>query len=233
MVGQRYGRGVSTDRCLNKRLEGNMKWNLNRGGMLSAQEMKNHINVLELLAIKLAIQLFSKTLKHKAIHLQVGNMVALTYQLKMGGIQNLKLVQWEKEIWDHLLQYGITLTAEYLPRKLNVTADWESRNNSDSSEWKLALQSFQRICQLRGTLEIDLFVSILSHQIKTCFSWRPDHWASQQMPSNKICFYGFPPFCMIPKVLSKALKDKVPKMILITPTGPSQLWYPEAIRMSI
>ena len=33
----------------------------------------------------------------------------------------------------------------------NVTADWESRNNSDSSEWKLAPQSFQRICQLRET----------------------------------------------------------------------------------
>ena len=51
---------------------------ISTGGMLSAQEMKNHINVLELLVIKLAIQTFSKTLKHKAINLQVDNMVALT-----------------------------------------------------------------------------------------------------------------------------------------------------------
>ena len=84
--------------------------------------MKNHINVLELLAIKLAIQTFSKILKHKVIHLQIRNMVALT--LKMEGTHNLKLVQLTKEIWDHLLQYGITLTAEYFPGKLNVTADW-------------------------------------------------------------------------------------------------------------
>ena len=91
------------------------------GGMWSAQEMKNHINVLELLAIKLTIKTSWKTLKHKAIHLQVDN-------------QNLKLVQLAIEIWDHLLQCGITLTAEYLPSKLNVTADWESRNNSGSSE---------------------------------------------------------------------------------------------------
>ena len=60
--------------------------------MWSGQEMKYHINVLELLAIKLARQTFSKTLKHKAINLQVGNMVALTYLLKMVGTKNLKLV---------------------------------------------------------------------------------------------------------------------------------------------
>ena len=38
-----------------------------QGGVWSAQEMKNHINVLELLAIKLAIQTFSKTLERKVI----------------------------------------------------------------------------------------------------------------------------------------------------------------------
>ena len=60
-------------------------------GIWSAQEMKNHINVLELLPIKLAKQIFSKTWKYKAIHLQVDNMVALTYLLKIRGTQNLKL----------------------------------------------------------------------------------------------------------------------------------------------
>ena len=45
--------------------------------------------------------------------------------------------------------------------------------------------------------------------------------------------YAFPPFCMILKVLSKVLKDKVPMMILVTPAWPSQLWYPEAMKMFI
>ena len=60
-----------------------MQWNLNRE-IWSAQKMKNHINVLELVSIKVAIQTFSKTLKYKAIHLQVDNMVAITYLLKIG-----------------------------------------------------------------------------------------------------------------------------------------------------
>ena len=45
--------------------------------------------------------------------------------------------------------------------------------------------------------------------------------------------YVFPPFCMILKVLSKVRKEKVPMMIVVTPAWPSQLWYPEAMRMSI
>ena len=60
--------------------------------------MKNHINVLESLTMKLAIQTFSKTMKHKAINLLVDNTVALTYLLKMEETHNLKLVQLPKEI---------------------------------------------------------------------------------------------------------------------------------------
>ena len=85
-----------------------MQWNLTRGAW-SAREMKNHIKVLEYLALKLALQTFSTNLKHKSIHLQADIMLALTYLLKMcvcvcvcvcvcGGSQNLKLVHSAKEI---------------------------------------------------------------------------------------------------------------------------------------
>ena len=70
--------------------------------MWSAQEMKYHINILELLTVNLAIQKFTKYSDVKAIHLQVDNIVALTYLMKMGGIQNLKTVELAKEIWEYL-----------------------------------------------------------------------------------------------------------------------------------
>ena len=44
-----------------------------QGGVWYAQEMQYHINVLEFLAIKPVLQIFLKTLKHKAIHFQMGN----------------------------------------------------------------------------------------------------------------------------------------------------------------
>ena len=46
-------------------------------------------------------------------------------------------------------------------------------------------------------------------------------------------FYALPPFCVMSKVLSKVLQGKVPITILVTHAWPSQLWYPEAMRMSI
>ena len=184
---------------------------ISAGLIWSAQEMENHITVLKHLAIKLAIQTFLKILKHKAIHLQIDSMIALTYLLKMEGTQNLKLVHLAKEIWDYLFQCRITLTVEYLPSNFNMTADCESRNSSDSSEWKLAPHLFQRICQLRETPETDLFASRLSHQIKTYFSWRPDPLSQAADAFHQNWFhkslYAFPPFCMIPKVLREVLKE--------------------------
>ena len=68
--------------------------------------MKYHINILELLAVKLAIQTFTKYRDVKAIHLQVDYIVALTYLMKVGGTQNLKMVELAKEIWEYLLMSG-------------------------------------------------------------------------------------------------------------------------------
>lgn len=86
------------------------------------------------MAAKLAIltftQLFPMT---NSIHIQMDNIMALTYLVKMGGTKNKDMSVLSKEIWDYLLEKGITITAEYLPGKLNVLADQESRSVRDSS----------------------------------------------------------------------------------------------------
>ena len=151
--------------------------------------------------------------------------------------QNLKMVGLAKEIWEYIFKWVTTITTEYLPSKLNVAAEWESRNSLYSSEWMLSHQIFQKVCQIRGFPEIDLFASRLSHQIPTYVAWKPDPHshatdAFQQNWSHKL-LYAFPPFCMIPKVLNKTLKEQVPKLILITPAWTTQVWYPKILNMSI
>jgi len=55
-----------------------------------------------------------------------------------GGVtKNQQLTAISQEIWDYVLLQGITITKEYLPGKLNIEADRESRQVKDSSEWKL------------------------------------------------------------------------------------------------
>ena len=99
--------------------------------------------MLELLAVKLALLSFTKNRKVRAIHFQIDNTTALRYLTKMGGVKSLEMIKLSKEIWDYLLSRGITITTEYLPSKLNIIADRESREKVDSSEWKLNPRVFQ------------------------------------------------------------------------------------------
>ena len=70
---------------LQKRVEGATCNGISTGAMWSAQEMKYHIIILDLLAVKLSIQTFTKCRDVKAIPVQVGDIAALTYLMKMGG----------------------------------------------------------------------------------------------------------------------------------------------------
>ena len=57
-----------------------------------------HINELELLAFKLALETFLKAQEIKSLHIQMDNAVALTCFLKMGGRKNLPTVFLSKQI---------------------------------------------------------------------------------------------------------------------------------------
>ena len=116
-------RVVNTDRYYNKGLGVQHSMESYQGDVVFSGNEKPH-KYLKNFSHKTTIQTFSKIMEHKAIHLPVDNMVALAQLLKMGGTQNLKLVQLAKEMQDHLLQCGITFTVESLPSKLNVIADW-------------------------------------------------------------------------------------------------------------
>lgn len=54
------------------------------GGRWSPTEAKNHINYLEMLAIKLALESFEEQVKGKHVKLMVDNMTALTILNDMG-----------------------------------------------------------------------------------------------------------------------------------------------------
>ena len=54
------------------------------GGCLSPTEAKNHINYLEMLAIKLALESFEEQVKQKRVKLMVDNMTFLTILNNMG-----------------------------------------------------------------------------------------------------------------------------------------------------
>ena len=156
-------------------------------GKWSEEERTLHINVLELLAIKLALLSFTMGEKVKAIHYQIEDKVALSYLLKMEGTKNEHVIRLSKEIWYYLLNHKMAITAEILPSVLNTVADRESRKKTDSSEWLLHPKVFQEFSWLLGSPTIDLFASRLCQKLEQmsslCIS--PFQYDFKNAPKNK------------------------------------------------
>ena len=194
-----------------------------------------HINEMEIAAALRALQTFHRIYKPNSIHMKIDNMTALSYIIKMGGKNNQQMNKISKQIWEFMMSRKCKLTAEYIPSKLNIEADEESRLN-DSSEWKLDPQLFKEICKRLGNPEIDLFASLATHQIPKYISWKPDPKAIavnafQTSWAHKFP-YAFPPFKLIGRTINKVQHHHI-SAIIITPVWHTATWYPMLIHMSI
>ena len=65
----------------------------------------------------------------QSIHLQIDNVVALSYLVKMGGTHNKVLsdISKLKLLWNYLLAKVITITAEYFSGTVMKEADFQAR----------------------------------------------------------------------------------------------------------
>ena len=153
-----------------------------------------------------------------------------------GGTRSTPLLKVAQELWGFCLERDILLSAEYLPGRLNVQADWESRHLSDTSDWRLKPTVFQQIQTIWGPFQIDLFASRHNAQLERYVSWKQDPYAlavdAFLLEWRNQNAYLFPPFAMIPRCLAKVYKDQA-TVVIITPTWQSQAWYPSLLEMSI
>ena len=193
--------------------------------------------MLERLAVKLVLLSFTQNREVKARHFQIDNTTALRYLTKMGGVKSLEMIKLSKEIWDHLVSLGITIITEYVPSKLNIIADRESREKADFSEWKLHLKVFQGLVQLTGNPIADLFASRINHQLPQYIAWRPDPLSqgTDEMLQDwsQDYLYAFPLFCLMSRILHRVGQERTPSMLLITPTWHTQPWYPSLLQISV
>jgi hypothetical protein len=205
-------------------------------GVWSQEEREHHINVLEMKAACFAVKSFTKARKDVHIHIQTDNITTVANINKMGNTRSMQLVEVAKELWEYCLDKGITITAEYLPGKLNIQADMESRDYVDYSNWRLDPMMFAQINRVLGPLELDLFADRLNTQLPRFMSWKPDpnaegvdaftrNWKDQKG-------YVFPPICMIGRCLAKIENDKA-VAVVITPVWNTQTWYGKILQMLI
>ena len=80
-----------------------------QGGHWTLLEKKDSIDVLEMTAAKYTMLSFTRLYPTaKTVQLKMCSTVALSYLVKIGGTRNQVLAQISKEIWEDLLDKGVT-----------------------------------------------------------------------------------------------------------------------------
>lgn len=134
-------------------------------GRWTYKESENLINYLELLAIFYALQSFYDKDRGVDIEIQSDNTSAIKYINDNGGIVSEPMDRLAGKIWQWCLERKIYISVVYVPGAEN-TADFYSRNFSDSTEWMLKKPIFDRLCRQFFFPNIDLFSSRMNAQLE-------------------------------------------------------------------
>lgn len=206
-------------------------------GPWTPEEAQFHINWLELRVAFLALRAFAKDLREIHIQLFMDSRVAIAYINQMGGTHSQGLCNLAVHIWTWCLERTLTIHAEHLPGKLNVTADFHSRYATDSSDWKLDPSVFQQVNKIFGCLTIDLFAATWNAQLLLFFSWKLDPEATAvdalAQPWADHSPYAFPPFALVGRCLQKLCREEVKFAVVIAPVWRAQHWFPVLLSLLV
>ena len=139
----------SPNRSFHKRVGSTLQWNLDRGEMVEKRTATPH-KCFRTDGCKICSPDFHKKSVKFIYSYPDGRQSCPIVSLENEGGYSLELLKINKSIWHYLLSHGIIISAEYLPSKLNVQANWESRNARDPSDWKLHQSMFQGIIKHFG-----------------------------------------------------------------------------------
>jgi len=205
---------------------------IHTGGPWGAQERAEHINLLELRAAFLALQMFAS--RHSGLHilLLIDNITAIAYINHKGGRQSQTLSDQAIELWEWCLVRKITMHAEHIPGQKNVEADAESRRALDQSDLMLNQKIFQALETKWGSFDVE---AKHNKQLMRFFTFRPDLEAVDALaqPWMNIRPYAFAPFILLGRCLQKIRQEGVWEIVVIAPVWQGQPWFPPLIESLI
>lgn len=209
---------------------------LTASGQWSSQLQREHINVLEMKAVCLALSHFRESLSNKSVVLATDNSTVVAYLENQGGTRSFPLFQLARDILLFCAQHQIVLVVRHIPGHLNLLADSLSRSLAPvNTEWELHRSVFQSVVLHWGKPNIDLFATSLNFKIQTFVSPVPDPRAyavdAMAMSWEGMFGYAFPPFRFLAPVLKKIERERC-RIIVIAPAWPKQAWFPDLLCLS-
>lgn len=187
-----------------------------------------HINVLELLAVKFALQAFLPHVQGRAVLVRTDNTTVLQYLNKMGGTKSPQLCQLTWELLTWCIAHKITLSAEHIAGVDNVLADRLSRHLLPTIEWELNDRVVQALFSLWTSPQVDLFATSQNRKLPRFCSLRyhPQAWAvnALDMTWDNLYAYAFPPLPVLRDTLLKIRRERV-VVLLVAPLWTRREWY--------
>ena len=201
----------------------------------SQSETLLHINVLELRAVRLALQHFQFP-PQSSVLVASDNLTVVSYINNQGGTRSRSLWLETRLLFSEFPHLNIR--ARHIPGKLNVIADQLSRQGHIlPTEWILLPEVVQELFARWGTPNIDLFATSLSNQCPVYVSPVPDPQAWEvdafSISWNNLHAYAYPPTKLLLPLLKKLEDTDSFIMILIAPLWPKQVWYPLLLDLTI
>lgn len=206
-------------------------------GVWSEEQSVLHVNILEMLAIELALVQCSNFIHHSCVLVSTDNSTVVAYLKKQGGTHspNLCVIVWRILLWCQ--SQHVQLRVRHIPGKSNVLADLLSRPNKPiQTEWSLKPSIAQRLFKQMGYPSVDLFATRLNNKLPLYVSPVPDTRAfaidAMSLDWNSLHAYAFPPFPMIPPILHK-IRTSCCKILLIAPLWPQRSWFTDLIQLLV
>ncbi|PIK33257.1 putative TBC1 domain family member 2A [Apostichopus japonicus] len=178
--------------------------NLTAWGTWSTAEKSWHINSLEMLAVKRALESFPRTPEKYSNHRLHGQYHRGSVHKQTGGTHSERLCQLTWEVLMTAKDSGMTLRASHIAGKLNVMADALSRGpkrvGTVPGDMQQDLRNLRQtnggpVCDGGEHQTPDLLLQTIPPQgaphRRHVFPW------------NNLEAYAFPPLCMIGQVLRK------------------------------
>ena len=207
-------------------------------GRWTENQSQLHINMLEMMAIRLALKqakkknIYSPFLHHD-IHRQHNG--GLIYQ-QTGWHSFLQSLRRSLEN-TQLVPGTIVIRVRHIPGKFSILADCLSRLDKPiKTEWALDQTVANSVFQMLNFPNVDLFATRFNHRLPLYVSPVQDYKAlaidALSMDWNHLHAYAFPPFILIPAVLEKIRQHQC-RIVLIAPFWPQQQWFSEFLLLLV
>ena len=193
-----------------------------------------HINVLELKAIHLALQRFLPAIQRNHVLVRSDNTSAVYHVNHQGGTKSRRCLQVAEELLTWAWPRLASVRAVHIPGVANSAADMLSRTGPLPGEWRLHTDVVEQIWMRYEVAQVDLFASAETTHCPEWYSLRGQGGSlgldalSQEWPTGLL--YAFPPIPLIPQVLQR-IKEGQHIVLLVAPRWPARPWFADLLQL--